>query len=101
KQWKAVAATGLLPGGDCRVLITTRAESIPQARMVPIGRLSKEEARAVYAKFCEGVRECPDDATADAITAWLEGLAVAVAAVAARMKLRPERSWADYSKNLK
>jgi tetratricopeptide (TPR) repeat protein len=100
-QWAAVTATGLLPGGNCRVLITTRAESIAQTRMVPVGRLSKEEARAVYARFCDGCRDAPDGATADAITGWLEGLAVAVAAVGARMKLRKEIAWPDYWKALR
>ncbi|HVZ93187.1 MAG TPA: tetratricopeptide repeat protein, partial [Phycisphaerales bacterium] len=100
EQWKLITDSGLLPALPCRVLITTRADSIPQARMVKIGRLSDEEARAIYANFCDGVRDAPDDATADAITNWLEGLAVAIAAVGAFMKLTPALSWANYWENL-
>lgn len=106
-QLQAIAGKGLIPGGACCVLITTRAERIGKATSIRVGRFTKEEARELYAKFCKGAtdvgaegREPPDDATADAITEWLEGLAVAVAAVAARMMLRPELKWEDYAERL-
>lgn len=107
-HWKKIVGSNVLPGGACRVLVTTRAERVGQATPIRVSRLSKEEARELYAKFCRAAtdagadgREPPDDATADAITEWLEGLAVAVAAVAARMMLRPELKWADYAERLR
>ncbi|MCC7387341.1 MAG: tetratricopeptide repeat protein [Phycisphaerales bacterium] len=114
-QWNAILETKvygtsdpLIPRGGCRVLITTRAESIPQAATVPVGRLTPEEAREVYRRFAkpEGApasqhRDAPSDATADAITSLLGGLAVAVAAVAALLKLRTDLTWDGYATTLR
>jgi hypothetical protein len=104
-SWAGIVATGLLPPMPCRVLMTTRSSHIPKASMISVDRLSREEARGIYHKFCAGEagkprREFPDDKTADAITDWLEGLAVAVAAVGARMKLQPRVAWKAYWKRL-
>jgi len=103
-QWATIVEARLVPRGSCRVLITTRAETIPQATIIRIGRLTSEEAREIYARFCaladvrdSAGRDCPTDATADAITDLVGGLAVAVAAVAACMKLRPDVKWSDYA----
>ncbi len=100
-------ARPLLPRGNCRVLITTRVKGLPQSKEIAIGRLTPKEAREVYARFCRDAhtgesdgRDAPDDETADTITQLLGGLAVAVAAVAARLKLSPERSWSAYATNL-
>jgi len=109
-EWQAMLATSLVPGGHCRVLLTTRDEAIHPEDAIKIGRLTPEEARAVYAAFCTGRRDketddkkraglpdpLPTQEIADAITNWLGGLAVAVAAVAAYMKLKPHIAWQTY-----
>ena len=113
-QWKRLLAVrrpgtddGLMPRGNCRLLITTRAENIPQAEMVRVEKLSEAEARDIYRRFCEraggadGIgRSLPGGGTADRITKLVGGLAVAVAAVAALMMLNPELEWDDYATHL-
>jgi len=98
--WTAMLASGIVPGGNCQVLITTRAESIDSARVISIGRLSFEEAREVYKRSSESGRDAPSDHTADTITSLVGGLPVAVAAIAALMKLAPHLSWAEYALQL-
>lgn len=102
-QWQAIVSSGLVPRGACHVLVTTRAESLPQTTHVQVARLTEEEAREIYAKFCQDppgssdlVRSLPSPEIADAITTWLGGLAVAVAGVAALMKLKPNLGWEQY-----
>lgn len=95
-HWNEIVETGLLPSSPCHILITTRAESIPKATIVKVGRLTHEESIAIFDRFCHGTRPNPDTATAIAITEWLEGLAVAIAAVGARMRLRPNVKWGEY-----
>lgn len=102
-DWDTIVATkitgtsqSLVPRGNCRVLITTRDDAIDPSNAIAIGRLTPQEAREVYALFCSDRRTPPSDETADAITDWLGGLAVAVAAVAAYMKLMPHIAWDDY-----
>ncbi len=100
KQWEAIAATGLLPRGACRVLTTTRATSLPQTTPVKIGALTVEQAREVFARHAEGVRDHPTTKTADAITRLVGGMAVAVAAIAATARLNPEEPWEDVYRTL-
>lgn len=108
--WQAMLDSGLVPRGGCRVLITTRDEAIDPADAIKVGRLEPAEAREVYRLFCEHRRDkeqdetkraalpapLPSNAVADEITAWLGGLAVSVAAVAAYMKLKPRLAWESY-----
>ena len=101
--WEAMLNTGLVPRGNCRVLITTRDDKVAEKNDIAIGRLEPDEAREVYRLFCVDRRTdathaaaLPDPAIADAITAWVGGLAVAVAAVAAFMKLNPDISWEEH-----
>jgi len=100
----------LVPHGGCRVLITTRDDAIDPARAIPIGRLSDAEAAEIFSLFCRDrharatnaqkraglPNPLPTQEIADAITNWLGGLAVAVAAVAAYMKLKPHIAWDVY-----
>lgn len=115
EHWQSILQTKigrtnnpLIPRGGCRLLLTTRAESIPQTSIIPVGRLTSEEAREIYRRFAtpHGLseaqyREPPSDITADVITNLVGGLAVAVAAVAALMKIRPDLSWDDYASMLR
>ncbi len=109
-KWDAMLTGGLVPRGACRVLLTTRDDEIATADAIQIGRLTNDEARAVFAAFCTERQSkekdaamraalpaaLPEDAVADAINDWLGGLAVAVAAVAAYMNLKPHIAWKDY-----
>ncbi|MBX9735577.1 MAG: tetratricopeptide repeat protein [Phycisphaerales bacterium] len=101
--WTAMLDTGLVPRGNCRVLITTRDDRVAEKHDIAIGRLEPDEAREVYRLFCETRKTgaghapaLPPAHVADAITAWVGGLAVAVAAVAAFMKLNPDISWEEH-----
>lgn len=101
--WDAMLASGLVPRGACRVLVTTRDDKVAAKNDIAIGRLEPDEAREIYRLFCEGRNTgathppaLPEPEIADAITAWVGGLAVAVAAVAAYMKLNPDVSWREH-----
>ncbi|HEX8875891.1 MAG TPA: tetratricopeptide repeat protein [Phycisphaerales bacterium] len=110
ESWEAMLTSGLVPRGNCRVLVTTRDEAIDPADAIKVGRLEPAEAREVYRLFCEHRRDkepdpvkraalpaaLPSDSVADEITAWLGGLAVSVSAVAAYMKLKPHLGWEVY-----
>lgn len=108
--WDAMLATGLVPRGNCRVLVTTRDDAIDPAGSIKVGRLEPEEAREVFRLFCEHRGDAepdeekrsklppalPSDAIADEITAWLGGLAVSISAVAAYMKIKRRLPWEAY-----
>ncbi|MBX9735747.1 MAG: tetratricopeptide repeat protein [Phycisphaerales bacterium] len=108
--WGAMLDSGLVPRGTCRVLITTRDEAIDPADAIRIGRLTNAEAAEVFALFCTARHEKASEAQKRAglpdalpstqivheINEWLGGLAVAIAAVAAFMKLKPHIAWHDY-----
>lgn len=101
--WEQMLATGLVPRGSCRALITTRDDTVAERNDIAVGRLETEEAREVYRLFCTDRKTkashapaLPPETIADAITAWVGGLAVAVAAVAAFMRLNPDISWEEH-----
>lgn len=102
-HWDAILRSGAVPRGACRVLVTTRSEKIGTAgQVVKVTRLTDDEAHELLKGFSDAVtRDAPEMAIASEINVWLGGLAVAVAAVAARMSLMADVSWADYWARLK
>ncbi|MBL0870355.1 MAG: tetratricopeptide repeat protein [Phycisphaerales bacterium] len=117
KTWTEIVALrlpgttlSLLPYGRCHILVTTRDEAIAPSDAIKIGRLTSDEARELFRLFCQDRQSretnaskraalpaaLPEPAIADAITNGLGGLAVAVAAVAAYMKLKPHIDWKVY-----
>lgn len=98
-QWSAILRSGLLPAGECRVLVTTRDTRLSAGRVMSAGRLTSSEVRDVLRAFSVD-RDPPEEDVATAIGDWLGGLAVAVAAVGARIRQRSHLGWSDYLQTL-
>jgi Tfp pilus assembly protein PilF len=94
--WHEHVACGLVPGGHCHVLLTTRDADVLPGRAVQVPRFTTEEAWTILA-------QARPDALDQAHVTWvgrvlraIDGLGVVVGAVAARMQASPHTSWRLY-----
>jgi len=96
EAWTACVNSGLVPGGECHVLLTTREAEVMPDRAVEVPRFTTEEAWTILAR-------ARTDALDEATVKWVgralratDGLGVAIGAIAARMQATPVVSWKDY-----
>ncbi len=91
----------VLPGGACRVLVTTRAETLVGCEAIHVGRLAEPQAMEVLARYRADAADAENEEAVKAIIAEVEALAALVAAVGAKMKLSKNLSWGEYGERLK
>lgn len=92
-QWTSEEFCSVLPGGRARLLLTTRVHDLPDVQDVEIKRLTPAQGVEVLANFRGDANTGDNRAHAADLVEQVEGLAVAVAAIGAYMKLTPEANW--------
>ena len=97
-DWLDPAFQALVPTGDCDVIVTSREPALPNITLVPVGRLTLDEARRVLAAFRPSAAQ--HDAAVQRLVRALEGLAVAVASVGAMMAIAEDDDWSAYAAHL-
>ncbi len=93
QQWGDPAFTALIPAGNCRVLATTRAESLGKLQMLPVTRLEFTEAVGILSKFRPSAAIPDNEQHIRKIYDHLEGMALAVAAAGALMHITEDDNW--------
>ncbi len=97
-DWLDPAFQALVPTGDCDVIVTSREPALPNITLVPVGRLTLDEARSVLVAFRPSAAQ--HDAAVQRVVRALEGLAVAVASVGAMMAIAEDDDWSAYAARL-
>jgi len=101
EQWKDPSLQDFLPNPPCHVLATTRAEHLPGTREVSVGKLTRDEAFALLAKFRSSAAKRAHRQAIETILQEIEYLAAAVAALGALMMLDEDDDWSAYAEHLK
>jgi tetratricopeptide (TPR) repeat protein len=106
--WTSEAIQAWLPSDNCRVIATTRAESLGPLPMQRVGEVDLPTAVALLAKFRPDAADPANHAAIATIHKEVAGLALALAAVGAYMQIDAEsaapgeaKSWADEAAFLK
>jgi tetratricopeptide (TPR) repeat protein len=106
--WTSEAIQEWLPSDNCRVIATTRAESLGPLPMQRVGEVDLPTAVALLAKFRPDAADPANHAAIVTIHKEVAGLALALAAVGAYMQIDAEsaapgeaKSWADEAAFLK
>ncbi|MBV9773518.1 MAG: tetratricopeptide repeat protein [Gemmatimonadetes bacterium] len=97
-QWKDRNWVQVLPTGNCRRLITTRAGWLPGVKMYPLSRLTTEDGLRLLGKYRPDVDQHRE--TVEDVVEWFDGLAVGLTVVGVYMELHPDLSWERYVQSL-
>jgi hypothetical protein len=95
-QWRAWRTSHYLPGGNCRLLVTTRRRGLAQLNEVRVGRLDPPEAVELLCRFRPFDADSPEAQAAAHIAHHVDYLAVAVAAIGVRVKRTAGATYAGY-----
>ena len=101
EQWNDPSFQDFLPHPPCHVLVTTRAEHLPGTREVMVGKLTRDEAFALLAKFRDSAGDAAHRQAIETILAEVERLAAVVAAVGALMMIDEDDDWSAYAEHLR
>jgi Pentatricopeptide repeat domain len=102
-QWKEREWNELLPRGNCRRLLTTRAELLGDHRikMISLNRLSTQDARALLHAYRDDVAVADTEDSVQAVIDWFGGLAIGLTVVGIYMANHADRSFDDYWRSLR
>ena len=79
RQWSAEGWKRWLPGGGCRVLVTTRSDRLGSVEMYRLDRLSSEDGRELLRRYRADVEA--DREVVGEVVEWFDGLAVGLTVV--------------------
>ncbi|UCE59929.1 MAG: tetratricopeptide repeat protein [Phycisphaerales bacterium] len=99
-QFNSDEWTGVLPGGSCRRLITTRSDRLGDVDMYPIQRLPRDQGIELLAKFRPDAADPVSEELLGNIVDFFDGLAVGLTVVGVYMSIHPELPWTDFAAGL-
>ncbi|MHB1309305.1 MAG: NB-ARC domain-containing protein, partial [Limisphaerales bacterium] len=100
-QWAADAFRSLIPTGQADVLLTTRARQLADVTEVKVAALTIHQSVDVLTTFRGDAGSEMNRPSAESLVTEVEGLAVAVAAIGAYMKLTPKATWEGFASALR
>jgi hypothetical protein len=93
-QWASDDVTKLRPTSqNVKIIVTSRAESLGDLPLLQVAQLELDESARILASFRPSAMEPGNAETIGRIHRSLEGMALAIAAAGALMRLSPEMSW--------
>lgn len=97
-EWRRIQAQ--LPSGEhCHWLITTRAETLAEIELKPLGYLNFEETQQLLTRYRKDAAEHPD--AIKTIFHWFGGFALGISTMGIYLKAKPHIQWPEYAQALR